>query len=32
MRSRAAELGGELSIQSDKKGARVLLTLPLQRG
>lgn len=32
MRSRAAKLGGELTVQSDKKGTRVLLTLPLRRG
>jgi signal transduction histidine kinase len=32
MRSRAAKLGGELAVQSDKKGTRVLLTLPLRRG
>jgi two-component system NarL family sensor kinase len=32
MRSRAAKLGGELAVQSDKKGTRVLLTLPQRRG
>jgi signal transduction histidine kinase len=32
MRARAAKLGGQFAVQSDQKGTRVLLTLPLRRG